>query len=269
MRSTNKPVLDQRPGIDWLEVHSENYFGEDGRPQAQLQAIRQHYPISLHGIGLGLGNTQPLDGAHLRQLGRLCALIDPVLVSEHLCWNGSGGEYVADLLPLPFTEAAVAHLAARIDAVQQYLGRRILVENISTYVQFEASRLNECDFVLEVVQRAGCGLLLDINNVYVNACNHGFDARAYLNAIPGACIAEIHLAGHTRREIDGHVLLIDTHDQPVCDAVWQLYTDLIARIGPRPTLLERDAAIPPLPELVGEARIAGRVLRRQMGADAA
>ncbi len=259
-------VLDQRPEIDWLEVHSENYFGQDGRPQAQLRAIRRNYPISLHGIGLGLGNTQPLDRAHLRQLRRLCEVVDPVLVSEHLCWNGSGGEYVADLLPLPFTAAAVAHLAERIDAVQQYLGRRILVENISTYVQFAASRLDECDFVLEVVRRAGCGLLLDVNNVHVNACNHGFDARAYLNAVPGDCIGEIHLAGHARREIDGHVLLIDTHDQPVCDAVWQLYTDLIARIGPRPTLLERDAAIPPLPELVAEARIAGGILRGQTAA---
>ena len=253
-------VLDARPDVGWLEVHSENYFGAGGRPETQLLRIREHYPVSLHGIGLGLGNTDALDRQHLRSLRHLVEAVEPLLVSEHLCWNAYQGRHFNDLLPLPYAPGAAAHVAARIDAVQQTLGRRILVENVSSYLQFEASEMSEWAFLLEVAERSNCGILLDVNNIYVNACNHGYEARTFLDAIPGERIGEVHLAGHTRRTVDGVTLLIDTHDQPVCDAVWQLYRALIRRVGPRPTLLERDANLPPLDVLVEEANVAVGIL---------
>lgn len=254
-------VLAERPDIGWLEVHSENYFGAGGRPATQLQRIRGRYPISLHGIGLGPGNTDPLDRAHLSKLRALVDAVNPVRVSEHLCWNAHDGRHFSDLLPLPYTHEAASHVAGRIDAVQQLLGRQLLIENVSTYVEFEAGELTEWDFLLEVVRRCGCGILLDVNNVYVNACNHGFDPHDFLDAIPGNLVGEIHVAGHTRRKVNGRTLLIDTHDQAVSPAVWSLYGRLVARIGGKPTLLERDANLPPLGALIDEARIAERLLR--------
>jgi uncharacterized protein (UPF0276 family) len=261
-------VLDRLPKIGWLEVHSENYFGAGGRPAMQLQRIREHYPVSLHGIGLGLGNTDELDRMHLQKLRCLVDAIDPMLVSEHLCWNAYGGRHFSDLLPLPYTQAAAAHVASRIDAVQQALGRQILMENVSAYVEFQDAELSEWAFLIEVVHRAGCGILLDVNNVYVNACNHGYDPRCFLDEIPGSAVGEIHVAGHARREANGHALLIDTHDRAVSPAVWDLYARLIARIGPKPTLLERDANLPPLETLIGEARIAERLLVQRLDAGA-
>lgn len=253
-------VLDDRPQVGWLEVHSENYFGAGGRPETQLVRVREHYPVSLHGVGLGLGNTDALDRRHLRHLRHLVNAVDPLLVSEHLCWNAYQGRHFSDLLPLPYTSGAAAHVAERVDAVQQAIGRRILVENVSSYLQFEACEMSEWAFLLEVAERTGCGLLLDVNNIYVNACNHGYDARVFLDAIPGESIEEVHLAGHTRRTVDGVPLLIDTHDQPVCDEVWQLYRALISRVGPKPTLLERDANLPPLEDLVEEANVAAGLM---------
>lgn len=262
-------VLDESPAIGWLEVHSENYFAPGGRPQMQLQRIAERYPLSLHGIGLGLGNSAPLDREHLRALDRLVRLVDPVAVSEHLCWNGHGGRFVPDLLPLPRTFAVVQHVASRIDTVQQILGRSLLIENVSSYVEFEGAQMCEWEFLLEVADRSGCDLLLDVNNVYVNACNHGFDARGYLDAIPAQRVGEIHLAGHSRREIDGQPLLVDTHDRPVSAEVWALYETLIARIGPRPTLIERDARLPPLAELLAEADVAAEIMRDKTAVAAA
>lgn len=253
-------VLDERPAIGWLEVHSENYFGVAGRPLNQLRRIAEHYPVSLHGIGLGLGNTDPLDRQHLHRLKQLADQVDPLLISEHLCWTAYDGRYFGDLLPLPYTRAAASHVAERVDAVQQSLGRQMLIENVSCYLAFEASELSEWEFLLEVSRQSGCGILLDVNNVYVNACNHDYDPRAFLDAMPPDRVGEIHIAGHTRREVDGQMLLIDTHDQPVCAEVWDLYACAIARLGPKPTLLERDANLPPLDELIAEARIADRLI---------
>lgn len=255
-------VLEQRPAIGWLEVHSENYFGIGGRPHNLLQRIREHYPISLHGIGLGLGNSTPPDHDHVNHLAQLIDTVEPFSVSEHLCWNAYQGRYFSDLLPLPHLRSVAIHVAAHIDALQQSLGRRILVENVSSYVRFAQSELAEEEFLLEVVERAGCGILLDVNNVYVNACNHGFDASDYLNAIPGDMIEEIHLAGHTERSVDGQILLLDTHDRPVCEAVWTLYQRLIERIGPKPSLIEYDTNLPPLDRLVAEAGFATEVLEK-------
>lgn len=254
-------VLDELPNIGWLEVHSENYFGMGGRPATMLERIRQHYPISLHGIGMGLGNTDAIDRVHIRRLKDLIDAIDPVQVSEHLCWNAHQNHHFSDLLPLPHIHEAVAHTAARIDEVQQSLGRKVLIENISTYIQFKTAELSEQEFLLEVANRSGCGLLLDVNNVYVNAHNHQFDALEYLNVIPGHMVGEIHVAGHTRRPVNGRELLLDTHDQPVCEEVWQLYERLVDRIGPRPTLLEYDANLPLLKTLLEEARVAERLLQ--------
>jgi len=262
-------VLASPPDVGWLEVHSENYFGRGGRPASQLQRIAEHYPVSLHGIGLGLGNTDPLDRRHLQELRHLVETVSPARVSEHLCWNGYDGHYFSDLLPLPYTHEAAAHVAARIDTVQQLLGRQLLIENVSTYVEFEGAGLTEWAFLLEVVRQSGCGVLLDVNNVYVNACNHGFDPRTFLDEIPAEVVGEIHVAGHTRREIEGRTLLIDTHDQAVSPAVWALYSALVARIGAKPTLLERDANLPPLDVLVDEARTAERLLEEHTQAGAA
>lgn len=245
----------------WLEAHSENYFGPGGRPLRNLRVLAERYPISLHGVGLGLGNAAPLDDDHLERLRRLVRLVQPALISEHLCWNAHAGQHFNDLLPLPYTEEAVDHVAARVRQLQDALGRRILVENVSSYLEFEDSRLSEWAFVNAVAERADCGILLDVNNLYVNACNHGYSALDFVNAVDAARVGEIHLAGHTRRMLDdGQVILIDTHDQPVCEAVWQLYRETLERLGPRPTLIEWDADLPPLAVLEAEAAVAERHL---------
>ncbi|AOV16997.1 hypothetical protein BJI67_07940 [Acidihalobacter aeolianus] len=245
----------------WLEAHSENYFGPGGRPLRNLRMLAERYPLSLHGVGMGLGNTDPMDDGHLRRLRMLADQVQPALISEHLCWNARGGRHFNDLLPLPYTEEAVAHVAERIGRVQDTLGRQILLENVSSYLEFDASTLREWEFVSAVAESADCGILLDVNNVYVNACNHGYAALDFICALDRRRVREIHLAGHTRREFeDGTVLRIDTHDQPVCAEVWALYRETLELVGPRPTLIEWDAALPPLAVLETEAATAEGLL---------
>lgn len=244
------------PKLAWLEVHSENYFADGGTALEALDRIRRDFPLALHGVGMSLGSTDPLDRAHLAKLARLIARVAPSLVSEHLCWSGVDGRCLNDLLPLPYTEEALMHLCSRIDAVQQFLGREIAVENLSSYLAFADSTLPEWEFVAAVAQRTGCRLLLDVNNIHVNAVNHGFDPAVYLAAIPVAAVAEIHLAGFETRG----QLLIDTHSRAVSPEVWTLYEAALARFGPRPTLIEWDLDIPPLDTLVGEATKAQTML---------
>lgn len=249
-------MLATKPVLPFLEVHSENFFGDGGQPLRYLARFRQDYPISTHGVGLSLGSTDPLDPAHLHRLKRLVEMVDPILVSEHLCWVGAGGRFLNDLLPIPYTEESLDHVVRRVEQVQDFLGRRILVENVSSYLEFAESSIPEWEFVAEVSRRAGCGILLDVNNIHVNACNHGFDARTYIDAVPPAAVGEIHLAGFE----DTGRMLIDTHGAPVCDAVWALYAYALKRTGVVPTLIEWDTDIPALEVLLGEARKADACL---------
>lgn len=249
-------VLDSRPPVPWFEVHSENYFADGGPALANLERVRRDYPVALHGVGMSLGSADPLDRAHLAKLKRLAERIAPAVVSEHLCWSGVDGRHFNDLLPLPYTEEALAHVCARVDEVQACLGRQILVENVSSYYAFPESTLPEYEFVAQVAARTGCLLLVDVNNIYVNAHNHGVDAQAYLAAIPAAVVGEIHLAGF---DASGP-LLIDTHGAPVADDVWALYRVAIARYGRVPTLIEWDTDIPAFAELEREAATAQSVL---------
>jgi hypothetical protein len=248
-----RELLAARPPLGFIEVHSENYFGDGGAPLHYLEQARALYPLSLHGVGLSLGSTDPLDAWHLERLERLIARFEPALVSDHLCWCSVGGTHLNDLLPLPYTEEALAHFAARVAAVQDRLGREILVENPSSYLQYAHSTIPEWEFLAAVAARSGCGLLLDVNNVYVSATNHGYDPRRYLEALPAAAVREIHLAGHRVNRYPEGTLLIDTHDAPVAAPVWELYRHALARLGPRPTLIEWDSELPALEVLVAEA----------------
>jgi uncharacterized protein len=249
-------VRAERPAIGWLEVHSENYFVDGGPAIAALDAIRRDFPVSLHGVGLSLGSADALDAGHLSRLRRLVSHIEPAAVSEHLCWSHVDGRHLNDLLPLPFTEEALTLVCERVDAVQDALARPLLVENVSAYVRFDHDAMSEWDFVVAVARRTGCKLLFDVNNVYVNAVNHGFDAGAFLAAIPGDAVAEIHLAGFDTRG----ACLIDTHGTQVAPPVWALYRAAIARFGPKPTLIEWDTDIPPLEVLMDEAAKAQTIL---------
>jgi uncharacterized protein (UPF0276 family) len=251
-----REIIESRPDIGWVEVHSENYFGDGGQPHHFLERIRADYPLSLHGVGLGLGSAGPLDRDHLLKLARLIRRYDPGLVSEHLCWSTASGRHLNELLPLPYTEEALAHICARIDEAQKILGRQLLIENVSSYLQFRHSTIPEWEFLAEVSRRSGCAILLDVNNIYVNAVNHGFDPLAYLAAVPAAAVQEIHLAGFD----DTGPCLIDTHGAPVADQVWSLYSETIARLGPRPTLIEWDTDIPSLAVLLAEAAKTAQVL---------
>jgi uncharacterized protein (UPF0276 family) len=249
-------IFDEAPGVSFLEVHSENFFGDGGQPLNYLARFRADYPISTHGVGLSLGSGDRLDPAHLRKLKRLVDAIDPALVSEHLCWGAVAGCHLNDLLPLPYTTEALDCVVAHVLETQDTLKRKILVENVSSYLQFNDSTIPEWEFVREVARRAGCGILLDVNNVYVNAVNHDFDPLIYLDAIPVGSVGEIHLAGFQ----DTGEILIDTHSAPVCDEVWALYEYAIARFGPVPTLIEWDTDIPALDVLLAEAGKANRIL---------
>jgi len=257
-------VLDQQPEIDWFEVHSENYFGEGGAPHHYLTQIRNDYALSLHGVGLSLGSTDPLNIEHLGKLKALIERYQPGLVSEHISWSSVGGRYFNDLLPLPYTEESLNHLVQRVQQTQDYLGRQILLENASTYLEFEFSTIPEWEFVGALAERADCQLLFDVNNVYVNAQNHGFDPQWFVDAIPISRIQEIHLAGHTRKPLDdGKVILIDTHNHLVIEAVWLLYEQTLQLTGAVPTLIEWDADLPELTVLLEEARRAQSCLDRR------
>jgi hypothetical protein len=251
-------ILERRPALAFLEVHSENFFAAGGAPLAWLERFRAAYALSFHGVGLSLGSVDALDERHLARLESLVRRFEPALVSEHLSWSSHGGRHANDLLPLPYTAQALDHVAARIDAVQERLRQRILVENVSSYLTFPESEIAEGEFVAEVARRTGCGVLLDVNNIWVNAVNHGFDAHAYLEAIDPRSVEEIHLAGFDARG----GLLIDTHGARVAPEVWRLYEAAIARIGARPTLIEWDTDIPPLDVLLDEAGRAQAVLVR-------
>lgn len=249
-----RDLLEQRPALAFVEVHSENYFGDGGAPLHFLGRTREHYPLSLHGVGLSIGSADPLNQVYLARLKKLIDRFEPMLVSDHLCWCSIDGVYLNDLLPLPYSEAVLEHVCARVSAVQEFLGREILIENPSSYLQFASSAIPEWEFLAEVARRSGCGLLLDVNNIYVSSVNHGFDAHRYLAALPAAAVREIHLAGHTvKHHADGDIL-IDTHSAPVAEPVWALYRETLARLGPRPTLIEWDNDLPPLTTLVDEAR---------------
>lgn len=243
----------------WFEVHSENYFGAGGPPHHYLEQVRRDYPLSLHGVGLSLGSADPLNRAHLEKLRALVMRYQPGLVSDHLSWSSVDGRYLNDLLPLPYTEESLCHVAARVGAVQEYLGRELLVENPSSYLEYRHSDIAEAQFLAELSARSGCGILLDVNNVYVSACNHGFDAHAYLKTIPSARVREVHLAGHTVNRYDDGEILIDSHNARVCEAVWELYRVALAQIGPVPTLIEWDADLPALSVLLEEARMADTI----------
>jgi len=259
---------DTRPRVAWLEAHTENYMG-GGTPLSYLDRIRRDYPISLHGIGLSLGSAEGIDGIHLERIRRVVERFEPGLVSEHLSWSTVGGTYLADLLPLPMTEEALDLVCSNVDRVQAYLERRILIENPSSYLCFKHSSIPEWEFLAAVAQRTGCGILCDVNNVYVSASNHGWDASTYLAALPIEAIGEIHLAGHSVRQIhDERVLRIDDHSSRVAPAVWALYAEALARFGQVPTLIEWDTDVPALDVLLDEAAQATRYLERAREAPA-
>lgn len=249
-------ILAEMPDIGWFEVHAENYMGAGGPPHAMLAAIAERWPISIHGVGLSIGGSEPLDPDHLERLALLVERCRPAAVSEHLAWSSHGGVYYNDLLPLPWTTANLRKVVEHVGQLQDRLGRRILLENPSSYIAFAESTMAEVDFLAEIARRSGCGLLLDVNNVYVSATNLGFDAGAFLAAFPMQAVGEIHLAGHTvEQEADGGRLLLDTHDHRVADEVWALYGDCLARSGPIATLIEWDKNLPDLSVLLAEAAL--------------
>jgi uncharacterized protein (UPF0276 family) len=252
-------VLATMPAVGFFEAHAENYFAAGGTAPHCLRRVRERWPLSLHGVGLSLGSVDPLDREHLAQLARLVRDYDPVLVSEHACWGRIDGTHYNDLFPLPYTGEALRHLATRVAEAQDALGRRLLIENVSSYLEFRDAELTEWDFLAALVDECDCGLLLDVNNVYVSARNHGFDPQTFLAALPVAAVGEIHLAGHSRVVHGTGEILIDTHGTHVCDDVWALYADALRRFGDVPTLIEWDTDLPALDVLVEEARRADRV----------
>lgn len=258
-------ILEGQPEVDWFEAITENYLVPGGRPLHNLMRVRERFPVALHGVSLSIGSISPLDLAYLAQVKALAARVQPVWVSDHLCWTGLNGRNIHDLLPLPFTEEALAHVVARVRAVQEILDRRILLENVSSYLAFNDSRMTEWEFLTAVAEQSDCLILLDVNNVYVSSVNHEFDPLTYLNALPVHRIQQIHLAGH---ESHGDYL-IDTHDRPVPEPVWALYTHALKRFGVVPAMIERDASIPPLPELEAELRIARRLAAKRPQAEEA
>ncbi|MCU0908932.1 MAG: DUF692 domain-containing protein [Rhodobacteraceae bacterium] len=261
-----------RPGtVGFYEVHAENCMGAGGAMHAMLDALRRDHALSVHGVGLSIGGAGPLDADHLTRVKRVIDRFQPASFSEHLAWSSHGAAWLNDLLPLPYTDATLAAVCAHVDQVQDALGRRLLLENPATYVTFAQSTWEETAFLAEIARRTGCGLLLDVNNVFVSAVNHRFDPRAYLAAFPLDRVGEIHLAGHDTEDLPSGPLLIDSHGRPVADPVWALYAEVIARTGPLPTLVEWDTYVPAFDVLLKEAARAGRVLDAARGgrADAA
>ena len=250
--------LDTRPTVGWVEVHSENYL--NGPALTVLEALRADYPISLHSVGLSIGSAQGVDVRHLARIAELADRIDPGLMSEHLAWGAVDHDFLADLLPLPLTEESLDVVCRNVDLVQTALKRRILMENPSTYLQFKHSTIPEPEFLTALAARTGCGLICDVNNIFVSATNHGWDAAQYLRSLPAEAIGEFHLGGHCEADTDVARLLLDTHDRAVAPAVWSLFEMALRVIGPRPTLIEWDAAIPALPVLLAEADLAQRAL---------
>ena len=248
-------VLAERPALDWFEATSENYMVPGGRPLHYLEQVRARYPVVLHGVSLSIGGCDPLDERYLDDLARLAARIEPAWISDHLCWTGFAGHNLHDLLPLPYTEEAVAHVVSRVHRVQERLARRIALENVSSYAEFRHSEMTEWEFLAEVAERADCLILLDVNNVWVSSVNHGFDPRRYVDALPAARVQQIHLAGPS----EAGALLVDTHDHPVRDPVWELYAHAIRRLGPTATMIERDDRIPALDALIAELGEARRI----------
>ncbi len=248
-------ILQQRPAVDWFEIISENYMVQGGKPLYYLDAIREHYPMVMHGVSLSVGGTDPLNFTYLQQLRELIARVRPQWVSDHLCWTAHGGHNLHDLLPLPYTEESVRHVAQRVRTVQDFLGQRILLENVSSYVSYRQSQMSEWEFYRAVVEEADCLMLLDINNIYVSSRNHEFDPLAYVNGIPVQRVQQMHLAGHS----DYGDYVIDTHDHPVVDPVWQLYAAALARFGPISTMIERDDRMPPFAELLAELQQAREI----------
>lgn len=253
--------LQNKPNIAWVEVHTENYFCEGGRPLSVLESIRNDYPVSFHGVSLSLGSTDELNWQHLKKLRDLIEQVNPCLVSDHLSWSSIDGQYLHDLLPLPYTDEAIAHLVARIQTVQEYLGRQILIENITSYIKYADSMIPEHEFLCAVAKQSGCGILLDINNIYVTANNLDLDPDIYLKSIPSELVHEIHLGGFTSKMFNDKEILIDSHSRAVVPAVWDLYRQAIQQFGLKPTLIEWDHELPALATLCLEAYRAEKIQR--------
>jgi len=257
-----REILQEKPDLGWFEVHSENYMGAGGPPHHYLEQIRRDYPLSLHGVGLSLGTASQLDLDHLKALKRLVSRYQPALVSEHISWSIADGIYLNDLLPVPYTQEAVEIICDHIDQVQSYLGRQILIENPSTYLRFKSATMDEPAFLNEILVRTGCGLLLDVNNIYVSCNNHGWDAQAYLSHIKPETVGEIHLAGHSVKNWQGKTIHIDDHGSNVSTDVWGLFEHTLSLMGGRPTLIEWDTNIPSLMTLQQEAERADSLLEK-------
>ncbi len=258
-------ILETRPHVDWFEALSENYLVPGGKPLNYLDRIRAEYPVVLHGVSLSIGSTDALDYDYLQALKQLARRVEPAWVSDHLCWTGVAGKNLHDLFPIPYSEQALEHVAARVREVQDFLGRQILLENVSSYVTFRSSEMSEWEFLSEIARRADCHILLDVNNIYVSAFNHGFDALEFLNGIPVDRVRQFHLAGHSH--CGTHI--IDTHDADIVDPVWELYAVAVRRFGNVATMIERDDHIPPLPDLVNELDHARAISAHTLQAKAA
>jgi uncharacterized protein (UPF0276 family) len=259
LRTTHYADFTQAPQrVDWLEIVSDNYLVPGGKPLHFLDTLRSQYPMVMHGVAMSIGSVAGPDAAYLQGIKALMQRVQPLWVSDHLCFTGTGGQHLHDLLPLPYTDEALRTVVQHIQQVQDVLGRRLVVENVSSYLQYKASTMEEAQFLSTMAQEADCLLLLDVNNVYVSSVNHGFDAQAFIDALPAHRIQQLHLAGHH----DHGTHLIDTHDHPVADPVWRLYEHTLRRLGPVATMIERDDRIPPLPELIAELDVARSMASR-------